>query len=168
MPRVTWAGWGRAVHVRRSALLAVVVLAGVLPSASASAAGLGSPLQSFVAAAETAKAPKITKQPAGVTVEEGQNGTFTAVASGTPTPTAQWELSSNGGASWSAIEGATSAALTIVAATTSESGELLRAVFRNAAGEAVTSAVSLTVRSPPAVTRQPAGETVEAGQGVTF
>jgi len=168
MPRVTWAGWGRAVHVRRSALLAVVVLAGVLPSASASAAGLGSPLQSFVAAAETAKAPKITKQPAGVTVEEGQNGTFTAVASGTPTPTAQWELSSNGGASWSAIEGATSTSVTIVAAKASENGELLRVVFKNVAGEATSSAGALTVHVAPAITKQPANVTLEAGQSTVL
>jgi alpha-tubulin suppressor-like RCC1 family protein len=168
VPRVTWARLGRVVHVWRPALLAVVVLVGVLPSASASASGLISPLQSFVAAAETAKAPKITKQPAGVTVEEGQNATFTAVASGTPTPTAQWEISSNGGASWSAIEGATSASVTIVAAKTSENGELLRVVFKNAAGEATSAAGVLTVHAAPAITKQPASVTLEAGQSTVL
>jgi alpha-tubulin suppressor-like RCC1 family protein len=168
MPRAAWVRMGICVHGWRPALLAAVLLAASGSSAYASASGLSSPLQSFVAAAETAKAPKITKQPVGATVEEGQNATFTAVVSGTPTPTAQWEVSTNGGASWTAIEGATSTSVTIVAAKTSENGELLRVVFKNVAGEATSAAGLLTVHAAPVITKQPASVTLEAGQSTVL
>lgn len=42
-------------------------------------------------------APKVTKQPAATTVEEGQPATFESTASGTPVQTVQWEVSTNGG-----------------------------------------------------------------------
>ena len=42
------------------------------------------------------------------TVEEGESASFESAASGIPTPTVQWEVSTNGGATWSAVAGATS------------------------------------------------------------
>jgi hypothetical protein len=52
-------------------------------------------------------APKVTKEPASVEVLEGGEATFEASASGVPTPTVQWERSTDGGASWSPVTGAT-------------------------------------------------------------
>jgi alpha-tubulin suppressor-like RCC1 family protein len=118
--------------------------------------------------AETTKAPAITKQPANQTVEDGQSATFTSTASGTPTPTVQWEVSTNGGATWSAIEGATATKLTIASAHVSENGNQYRAHFTNVAGEATSKAATLTVRLAPSVIQQPTSTTVEEGQNATF
>src|SRR5262249_25118157 len=53
-------------------------------------------------------APSITTNPTNQTVNAGQTATFTAAATGTPTPTVQWQVSTNGGTSFSDISGATS------------------------------------------------------------
>lgn len=123
---------------------------------------------SGAASAVTNKAPAVSKQPTGQTVEEGQSATFAAAASGVPTPTVQWEVSTNGGTAWSPIEGATAGQLTIASASTSESGRQYRAVFKNVVGEATSKAATLTVRRAPAVTTQPASTTVEEGQNAVF
>jgi alpha-tubulin suppressor-like RCC1 family protein len=120
------------------------------------------------AGAETTKAPAVTKQPVSKTVEEGQSAVFEAAASGVPVPTVQWEISTSGGSTWSAVPGATSNKLTIPSTVTTESTDQFRAVFKNAVGEATSKAVSLTVRAPPFVTLQPASQIVEEGQSVDF
>ena len=112
--------------------------------------------------------PAITKQPSSLTLNEGQNAIFEASASGFPAPSVQWELSSDGGATWSAIEGAKAAQLTVPAVSTAESGFEYRAVFRNLAGVATSSAATLTVHAPPVLTLQPQSTTVEVGQSVSF
>jgi alpha-tubulin suppressor-like RCC1 family protein len=114
------------------------------------------------------EAPVVTGQPAPDTVNEGQNAVFTAGASGFPAPTVQWEVSGDGGETWSAVEGATSTTLTIPAAKVSESGEQFRARFDNAAGEATTAPATLTVHAPPVVTEQPQSTTVAVGQSAVF
>lgn len=114
------------------------------------------------------KAPKVTLQPASVTVEEGQNATFRSEGSGVPTPTEQWEVSSNGGLSWTKVPGATTDQLTVTGAVVFESGDEYRAAFTNVAGEAVSKAATLTVTTLPAVTEQPVGVTVEEGQNAVF
>ena len=122
----------------------------------------------FSGAALAATAPKITTQPVNQTVEEGQSVIFTAAASGSPTPTVQWEISVDGGTTWLAIEGATSTQYTIASANASEDGYRFRAVFKNEAGKATSKAATLTVRAVPAITKQPQSTTVEEGQTATF
>jgi alpha-tubulin suppressor-like RCC1 family protein len=114
------------------------------------------------------RAPEVTKQPQGASVEEGQSATFEASASGVPAPTVQWEVSSNGGGTWTPVAGATSDQLTIASTRTGESGDELRAVFVNAAGSATSAAATLSVHKLPTVTTQPAGTTVEVGQSAVF
>lgn len=114
------------------------------------------------------KAPAVTKQPVSVTVNEGQSAVFEATASGLPAPTVQWEISTDGGETWTAVEGASSTQLTIASASVSEDGDRYRAVFANAAGSVTSQTATLTVKSPPVVTQQPAGATVEAGQNAVF
>src|SRR5947207_1647110 len=123
-------------------------------------------LAGVAAAANTP--PKVTKQPVNVTVEEGQPASFTATASGTPVPTQQWEVSTNGGTSFTPIEGATSGTLTIAATSFSENGYRYRAAFKNVAGEVVSNAAILTVHKVPTVTQQPKSVSVEEGQNATF
>jgi alpha-tubulin suppressor-like RCC1 family protein len=114
------------------------------------------------------KPPKVTQQPASVTVDEGAAAVFEAAASGIPAPSVQWELSTNGGANWSPVAGATSNMLTIASAKTSESAHQYRAVFTNTAGTATSKAATLTVQLAPTVTQQPASVTVEEGHSATF
>jgi CSLREA domain-containing protein len=98
-------------------------------------------------------APVVTTNPASQTVISG-NATFTAAASGIPTPTVQWQVSTNGGASFSNIPGATSTTLTF-ATNSGQNGNQYRAVFTNACGTATTSAATLTTCTPPVVTGSP-------------
>jgi alpha-tubulin suppressor-like RCC1 family protein len=89
--------------------------------------------------------PVVTKQPVGATVEVGQSAQFEATASGFPTPSVQWELSSNGGSNWNAVAGATGDQLTVEDAQASQSGNQYRAAFTNTAGTTVSEAARLTV-----------------------
>jgi hypothetical protein len=113
-------------------------------------------------------APKVTTQPAPLTLKEGEPATFSAAAAGTPAPTVQWEASVNGGASWNALSGATSTSLSLGATTAAQNGELLRATFTNSAGSATTNAVLLTVDYAPSITTQPVGVTVSEGSTASF
>ncbi len=89
-------------------------------------------------------APVVTTNPANQAVAAGQTATFTAAASGTPAPTVQWQVSTNGGLTPPTSPGATSTTLSYTAGT-GESGEEYRAVFTNASGTATTTAATLTV-----------------------
>jgi hypothetical protein len=116
-------------------------------------------------------APKITTQPSALTVAEGQPITFSAAASGTPTPTVQWQISTNGGSTWSELTGATSTTANLGAATASQNGALFRAVFTNSAGTATTNSALLTVTAvtaAPKVTTQPVSASVASGATATF
>jgi hypothetical protein len=153
--------------------LASLLLMGALASAPAWAGSGGVlsrlvPVTPIAFAAETSKAPKVLKQPLSTTVEEGQSATFEATASGSPTPTVQWEVSAHAGATWSPVAGGSADQLTVANAKTSESGDEYRAVFKNTAGEATSKAATLTVHEPPVVTQQPNAVTVEEGQGAAF
>lgn len=93
-------------------------------------------------------APVVTGQPVDASVEVGETATFTAVASGTPVPTVQWE-SSTDGVVWSAVAGATGGTLTVADATLAQSGTLFRAAFVNVAGVATSAVAELTVTALP-------------------
>ena len=124
--------------------------------------------------------PLITTQPSSESVVSGTGATFTAAASGTPAPTVQWQLSTDGGGSWADVSGATSATYALSAGT-GQSGYEYRAVFTNAAGVATTNPATLTVAAAtvaaanaaaatagPAVTLQPSSHTVISGAVATF
>jgi alpha-tubulin suppressor-like RCC1 family protein len=114
------------------------------------------------------RSPSITLQPKGVSTTEGHAATFEAAASGTPTPTVQWQSSTNAGSTWKAISGATTTSYTINSVKTSESGIELRAVFKNSAGEAITEPATLTVTAAPKVTKEPTSSTVFQGESASF
>jgi uncharacterized repeat protein (TIGR01451 family) len=84
-------------------------------------------------------APVITKNPSNQSVAGSGNITFTAAASGMPTPTVQWQVSTNMGTTYTNIPGATSTTLTLTSSPTLD-GNLYRAVFTNTCGTATTSA----------------------------
>ena len=113
-------------------------------------------------------APNITTQPTSVTVVAGTTATFSAAAAGNPTPTVQWQLSANGGTSWTNINGATATTYTTPATTAADLGKLFRAVFTNAVGSAKSASATLTVNDAPNITTQPTSVTVVAGTTATF
>ncbi|HEY6472880.1 MAG TPA: hypothetical protein VIY26_08315 [Acidimicrobiales bacterium] len=117
-------------------------------------------------------APAITSNPVSQTGYVGTTLTFTASASGTPTPSVQWQVSTDKGASWANYtgSGATSTSVTSASLTTSETGWKVRAVFTNVAGTATTSAATITVLKDvaPRVTTQPSNETVSPGSTASF
>ncbi|HLW94346.1 MAG TPA: G1 family glutamic endopeptidase [Solirubrobacteraceae bacterium] len=117
------------------------------------------------------QAPQVTTQPINQGAVVNQSVTFSAAASGQPTPTVQWEESTDGGGSWTPVPDATSASYTFSPTTQAQSGAEFRAVFTNSLGSATTSAAMLTVSvSPtrPAIATQPSAQTVIAGQTATF
>jgi hypothetical protein len=91
----------------------------------------------------TNTAPEITTQPSNQTVNEGQTASFSASASGSPTPTVQWQVSPNG-TTWTNIAGATANTYSF-AAHSMDNGKHYRAVFTNAAGSVITHPATLTV-----------------------
>jgi hypothetical protein len=90
-------------------------------------------------------APSVTTNPTSQTVTAGSAVSFTAAATGNPTPSVQWQVSTDGGLTYNLIAGATSATLTLSSTTASQNGYRYRAVFTNSIGSATTSAAVLTV-----------------------
>ena len=89
--------------------------------------------------------PVVTGQPAAQSVLAGGTATFTAAATGAPTPAVQWQVSANYGLSYSDLIGGTSPTLKVIA-TEADNGKLYRAAFTNLNGNAFSNAVLLTVK----------------------
>ena len=112
-------------------------------------------------------AASITLNPLSQPVTSGQTATFTAGASGQPTPTVQWQVSTNGGATFSNITGATSTTLSFTTSA-GQNGNQYRAVFTNTCGGATTTAATLTLNTGPGISLQPTAQTVCSGTTATF
>jgi cyclophilin family peptidyl-prolyl cis-trans isomerase len=114
-------------------------------------------------------APTVTTNPVAQTVNAGSTilSTFTAAASGNPTPTVQWKMSTDGGTTFSDIAGATSTSYTFTA-TAADNGNRYEAVFTNTVGTVATTAATLTVNTALTLTTNPTSQTVNAGATATF
>ncbi|MGA2501464.1 MAG: immunoglobulin domain-containing protein, partial [Tepidisphaeraceae bacterium] len=112
--------------------------------------------------------PTISTNPGNQTVAAGQPVTFTAAASGNPTPTVQWYEGAVG--SGTLINGATSATYTFTTlADGSENGNTYYAVFTNSQGSASTTAATLNdALAAPVVTTNPGNVATTAGNTATF
>lgn len=84
-------------------------------------------------------APTISAQPANQTVLAGQTATFSVTASGSPSPTYQWQKNETN------ISGATSSSYTTPATAASDNGATFRVVVSNSAGSVTSSSATLTV-----------------------
>ena len=111
-----------------------------------------------------AVAPAITTQPAAQTVTEGQTATFSVTATGTAPLTYQWK---KGGTD---ISGATSSTYTTPATSSADNAAVFTVVVTNSAGNVTSGDATLTVIPvvAPAITTQPAAQTITAGATVTF
>ncbi|HMU46316.1 MAG TPA: zinc-dependent metalloprotease family protein [Chitinophagaceae bacterium] len=108
--------------------------------------------------------PAITTQPANQTVCSGSNATFSVVSTGTY----QWQLSTNGGTSWSDIGGATSTSYTVTGATPAMSGNQYRCIVTGQCGSTTSSAATLTVNTAPSITAQPQNLALCSGSAASF
>ncbi len=131
--------------------------------------GNGSPIYSYiinVSGAAAATAPNFTTQPGSRSVSVGGSVTFTASATGSPSPTFQWL---KGG---SAIAGATTSSYSLASAQLTDAGAYT-VVATNSAGSATSSTAQLTVNpvvvtAAPSFMMQPGSSTVSVGGSVTF
>lgn len=105
--------------------------------------------------------PSITLNPASQTLNPGSSTTLSVSATGDLPLSYQWK---KGGV---VIAGATATDYAIVGATESDEGSYTCKVS-NAAGNAVSSAATLSVNNPPSISQQPASNTVNPGAGVTL
>jgi hypothetical protein len=114
--------------------------------------GIGAAATSLAATLTVDFAPRVTTNPTPQTATVENTATFTASASGNPPPSVQWEVSTDHGATFSNINGATSATLTLTNVTHAMSNNEYEAVSTNSINSAISSAVTLTVSSTPIVT----------------
>ncbi|MGB6596908.1 MAG: hypothetical protein WBE70_07275 [Candidatus Acidiferrum sp.] len=109
--------------------------------------------------------PTIAAQPASQAVAVGQAVTFSVTAAGTAPLTYQW-LKNN-----AIISGATTASYTTPATVASDNGAKFDVLVSNSVGSVVSAMATLTVNAAavaPAITTQPANQTVTVGQTATF
>ncbi|GAB3146075.1 hypothetical protein GCM10027058_03230 [Microbacterium neimengense] len=101
----------------------------------------------------------IVAGPSSQSVEEGQTVTFSALASGTPVPSVQWQRRAADSDSWVNMEGESSRSLTFSAAL-ADDGAAFRAVFTLGDQTRETDAATLTVVPAPTAPAAPAAPTV--------
>ncbi len=118
--------------------------------------------------AATLTVNSVTTQPTSQMIVAGQNVSF-SVASLNPsgTDTVQWEVSTDGGTTFTNIAGATSTTYSFTP-TTAENGYEYEAVFTNSAGSFTSKPATLTIAAAPAVTAQPVSEIADSGGTATF
>jgi len=101
--------------------------------------------------------PSITMQPAAISVITGQGATFSVTASGNPAPSYQWQVSTDGGSTYSNIGGATASSYTLATTSAADNGKRFRVVVTNSQGSVTSSASMLTVATgiAPSVAADP-------------
>jgi alpha-tubulin suppressor-like RCC1 family protein len=119
----------------------------------------------------TPSAPQVTSQPQPQTVLVGGSASFSAAASGYPAPSVQWQVSTDGGATFTPVSGGTSNFLSVPATTLGQNGDEYEAVFSNGtAPDATTDPALLTVDPDvaPTVALQPTDQVSTPGGFVSF
>ncbi len=114
--------------------------------------------------------PTITTQPSNVTAAAGSgNATFKVAASGSGL-SYQWQVSTNGGTTWSNSPATGNKTATLsVPVTADRNGYKYRCNVTNSGGTTTSSAATLTVTGgKPVISTQPANAQAKAGTNVTF
>ncbi|RYZ26305.1 MAG: hypothetical protein EOP01_09205, partial [Propionibacteriaceae bacterium] len=101
----------------------------------------------FSVALTKGRAPVVSASPVSTKVDVGKKTSFTAAATGSPAPAAQWQRAEDGEA-FADVPGATSTTFAPTAAA-ADDGARFRAVFTNTFGSATTAAATLSVNRPP-------------------
>ena len=164
VPTYQWKKNGTAISGQTSSSYAIVAVAPAdAGSYTVDVTNAISTATSAAAVLAVTVPPAITTQPASQTVTAPATATFTVVATGTPAPTYQWQKN------LTPILGATSASYTTPATGLADNQASYTVVVTNGVGSPVTSnAAILTVQVAPAITSQPANQSVIVGQTATF
>ena len=116
----------------------------------------------------------ISAQPANTPICNGGNGTITVGTTGTG-PTYQWQVSTNGGTSYTNLtntapySGVTTSALTFTGATSALNGYLYRVMVGGTCSATLTSSAAvLSINTPAAITTNPTNQTVCVGSNATM
>jgi len=116
--------------------------------------GTCSPAATSTAATLTVHAPVVvTSSPANVELCAGSNATFTVAGSSVPAINYQWQVSTDGGASWTALAGANSATYTLNGVIALLNNNQYRCLLSNntCTAPVASNAAILTVRVVPTV-----------------
>ncbi len=103
---------------------------------------------------EAGATPQVAVQPAGQTILAGATAKFGVTVTGTPMPSYQWQVSSNGGSTWTALtetapfSGTTTSTLTITGATAALNGDSFTCVMTGSGGTDTAQPASLVVETP--------------------
>lgn len=89
--------------------------------------------------------PTVSLQPASVSVQWGDNVSFTSTATSPLATTVQWQVSTNGGGLYTDIGGESGTTLNLSCITLSMNGYKYRAVFTNICGSTPSNGATLTV-----------------------
>lgn len=108
--------------------------------------------------------PQVVNQPASQVICQNGNTTFTITDNAPiPAPTYQWQVSTNGGATWTNLanvapfSGVTTTTLTVTGAGLVYNGNLFRCAVTNICGTTNSNSASLTVNPLPVVNAGPSG-----------
>jgi hypothetical protein len=107
---------------------------------------VASPAEGTITRLERRVSPKVVQAPTDRTVTAGDKVTLVAAAEGTPAPTVRWQVSPDGGQTWSAVEDATAHTYSFTARRTHD-GYAYRAEFTNDTGTTRTAPATLTVKT---------------------
>jgi hypothetical protein len=118
------------------------------------------------------KAAYISSPPANLSVATGGIANIYAAANGNPSPSYQWQLSSNSGRTWTNITssvytGNTTPTLSFKTAATMNN-YCYRVIAYNTVSSITSKPAVLSVGAAPSISMQPAGRTVKAGSNFMF
>jgi len=95
----------------------------------------------------TPVSPYFTTQPTGQNATVGQDVVFSVEANGSPSPALQWQVSSNGGGTWTNIDGQTRPYLRLNSVSLNQNGNQYRVVATSTSGERNSNAATLIVNA---------------------
>lgn len=113
-------------------------------------------------------APTIDAAPTSVAVCAGSNAIFSVTTSGPAVTSYQWQVSTNGGTTFTNIAGATAASYTATAVTAGMNNNQYRVIVTGQCGSVTSSAATLTVQTAPSITAQPQNAIECVGNNATF
>ncbi|MBE2213577.1 MAG: immunoglobulin domain-containing protein [Opitutaceae bacterium] len=111
--------------------------------------------------------PSIVTPPADTTVLVDGSTTLSVVAGGSTPLGYQWARSTDGGANYADISGATSASYTLSSAQLADTG-LYRVTVTNSQGSITSAAATVTVQQGPVISGQPVGGSINPGAALTL
>jgi hypothetical protein len=130
---------------------------------------VGQLIQTLLIVIEGGAAPAITQAPQDANVVEGAIANFSVTATGSDIAY-RWQRSSDGGSTYTGVTGANTAS-TSVTTTLADNNGLWRVVLSNSGGSVTSSPARLSVTQQvlvPAITSDPANQTVVEGQTASF